>query len=201
MATKTLNATAWINRATSKDATRHNLQHAWRSGTDMVATDGHRMHRILDLAKVDKDVSTDPASDVTSFPDYTQVLPTKTADYSVGVTGYDLDLATLKAIAKLLPKAKPFITLRIENGYLSLEAKNLSVNHGSVEVKYGVQLADEYKAVTMTYSVSFNLNYLIDAVDGLPMVAIKFYGALNCFTVDSAIDGKPVQALIMPIRS
>lgn len=201
---KQLNSLTWINRAISTDPRRHNLTTAWRSGTDMIATDGHHMHRILDLPLVTESKSIDPTSTENSFPDYNQVLPTKTPELKIEMHNLTFDLAVLKTLLKTLPKKSPYVTLAVnDSGMISLSAMHLvgvTGNELTFTVKGGLIDNNSIKELTSPYSVALNLGYFIEAIDGLVSWEMKFHGEFNAITIDSHIEGKAVQALIMPVR-
>jgi len=82
---------AWVAAAISKDPTKEYLQHVKYTGSELVATDGHRLHKAeIDLQapaglyQVLKSTRTDLIlalnENAPDYPDYTRVMPKNPAE-------------------------------------------------------------------------------------------------------------------------
>lgn len=126
----------YLLKAVSKDEGRFNLQHVVRREFDAFATDGHRLHRQLNLAQ--------------------------TVPHVVGAT--NLSVEDCPSIDVLLPdaeKAMHFFTLKLDKKQIrKLEEVAKLTKYGLFKTKFTRKAHDkiELQLTSTTFSISFTLD-------------------------------------------
>jgi DNA polymerase III sliding clamp (beta) subunit (PCNA family) len=193
----------YIELATSKDATRSNINHVYRHKDGyLIATDGHRLHYSNGLEKLATGHYVD-GQDHGQFPDIAMVLerikPTRTAS----IIFTQDDLKKIKGLAKLIEayagKELPiFFEVSPTEVTFSFESKSQNASAKISLAKVTANLDESFK-------IGLNLKYLIDAIElpikespkymGCPF-EIKFTNDMSALVFSSKLGN----ALVMPLR-
>jgi hypothetical protein len=156
----------YLEKAASKDETRMNLQHVVRREFDAFATDGHRLHRQLNLAR--------------------------TTPHVVGAT--DLKVEDCPSIDVLLPdaeKAMHFFTIKLDKKQMrKLEEVAKLTKYGLLKTKFTRKAHDklELQLTSHTFTIAFTLDVVkftneINDGDILP-IQVNFAYFVDALIVD-----------------
>lgn len=193
----------YIELATSKEATRPNLNHVYRHKDGyLVATDGHRMHYSNGLEKLDKGHYLD-GQDHGDYPDITRVLETVKPVHTASIIFTQEHLKKIKGLAKLIEayagKELPiFFEVSPTEVTFTFESKRQQASARISLAKVTANLDEAFK-------IGINLKYLIDALE-IPIkeapkymgcqFEIKFTNELSALVISSNLGN----ALVMPLR-
>jgi len=191
--------TDYLNRAVSTDSTRPSLCAPWQEKTHLVATDGHRLHGILDCKdEIKAPISFNPTIASSELPEYERVIPTSPVIGRCIITHETFNIKQLRGIAKL-------INTRLENCSFKLDKTSITFKLHADSSLSSNAISIEFKAllaVLIPYDteVFINLNYFIDAIEGLNEVTLDIHDKYQALVFNSELEGKKTQALVMPKR-
>lgn len=189
---------SFIKLAISREETRSNLCEIYRDETEIVATDGHRLHWINGLPEVQPHFLSGLDAE---YPDWKQVLPKQGPEAACQLWGQALDYAQLKAFHTLVKAFdKKVQVVKAENTSRGLK---LSAEHDNMKAEI-ILPNTEVEGIPVDFVVGFNLSYLLDALKPLDrsniMVTICFHGVLAPIRLDYTGDFEHCHAIIMPMR-
>lgn len=141
----------YLELAVSKDKGRYNMQSIYRDTDCMVATDGHRLHLVGNLASIDKPHLLDGSS--YEYPNY-KVITGEDYREVCSIKLGKLELISLKALAKFLGK-KPIVKLSISDSCLTFESIRFKLWGG---IRFDVEQDAAFD------STGIRLDYFIDAI-------------------------------------
>lgn len=141
----------YLELAVSKDEGRYNMQSIYRDTDCMVATDGHRLHLVGNLASIDKPHLLDGSS--YEYPNY-KVITGEDYREVCSIKLGKLELTSLKALAKFLGK-KPIVKLSISDSCLTFESVKFKLWGG---IRFDVEQDAAFD------SMGIRLDYFIDAI-------------------------------------
>ena len=187
--------TQFVEIAVSKEESRYNLCAIYRDKTELVATDGHRLHLQRGLPESTPHYINGLDA---NFPDWREVYP-KTDIVSEAVIRVD------SAIVK---KLKAF------NGMLkSLTDKNCKIDitfdQNCMSIKTGGDIVTHWGSICkneirkgQSFTIKLNGNYFLDAVSLAPkhgeFYTIEYRGELSPVIIKRSLANE--EALIMPMK-
>lgn len=199
-----MNKNDWLNLAISKDETSPHLLEAYRDKTNLVATDGHRLHLINNLPEATPGYVSGLNLD---YPDYKTCIPdSKDCQEITFETGMLKDikkmLADLKKIAGII---KPYdsmttVKLTIKDRQVKIESTGSERQPFFISYKLEAILPE---VDHVNHVAGINLSYLIDALRVLlitesPGMELLVSGQLAPMLFK--FDAGSLEALVMPIR-
>lgn len=194
--TKHLDINTWLAKALCKDSTRYNLQYIYRAETELVSTDGNRMHIVTDLPKVAPHI-VGVTHEETAYPDYSSVLPKTPQDLLVELAPVQAKLDYLKrlAVAGQVKKGHCFCRVEIANGSVTFSLSEDCAIQASVKI--ALPTCD--KNASACFGV--NLFYLIEAIEGVRDCTLGYRGELTGLEILGMIPlGNKARAIIMPMK-
>lgn len=199
---KELSPIDWVRLAVSKDASRYNLVSVYGTGSEVVATDGNRLH----LAKV-KGISgylDDPSIDG-EFVDFKVAIPTGAPSETIELmpnsrlellTKLDAFIKCGKALGLANNQLGVMLDLDGEKMIFRREFAN-ELYHTSFEVRISRDILRPFDEMVI------NAPYLFDALTGAKdSVRIEFRGPISAIVVECDPMGEVFrQAVVMPLRA
>lgn len=186
----------YLELATSKDETRYNLCAVWRDKTELVATDGHRLHLQRGLPEMTPHYINGLDA---IFPDWRQVYP-KTDTVSEAIIRVDSAIVKkLKAFNNMLKSLTDKdckIDITFDENCMSIKTCGDIVTHwGSIcksEIRKG-----------KSFTISLNGNYFFDALSLAPkhgeFYTIEYRSELSPVIIKRSLANE--EALIMPMKN
>ena len=186
----------WLQLATSKDKTRFNLGSIYRAKNCLVATDGHRLHMSNGLIDATPHYLDGLDAD---FPDFAQVLPTKTAVSIVQISSGSV---------KILQKLMNLIKKRDKWNTISLSVTREHEQSKEPRAKGTIQYLDPDLLVNLDlnigelegipFNLSVNLAYLVDALSMADdhLVTLEYRGQFDPILIKHEAN----TAMLMPLK-
>jgi DNA polymerase III sliding clamp (beta) subunit (PCNA family) len=155
---KDMNTLDFVTLATSKDDTRYNMTQVYRDKTELVGTDGHRLHYVDNLPPVEKPHFLSGLD--APFPEWRQVIPPATEQkFTIVLTREKLK--AFKLIAGLAKIANnhdcPAKCTLIRDSILHIE-----LNQSGITASMDFAVSEGPDTVPWAF---FNLGYLLDVFD------------------------------------
>lgn len=181
----------WVQSAVSKDKSRYNLCEVYRDKTELVATDGNRLHMITGMPETEPHYLSGADH---SYPDWRQVMPKNGCSARVVLNSYEL-VSWLKRFKKAVTLMKhdskqPTVSLS-PDGFI-----NYSSPEG-VELKISILFTSPEP---LEKPIGLNPIYLFDALsmvhEEAGNIEMEFNGELGPVKLTS---GKRT-AIVMPVR-
>lgn len=190
----------YLELAVSKDSTRFNLQRIYRAETELVATDGHRLHLSNGLEKTTPHYVDGYDG---AFPEYTQVMPKQAPSGKFEIApiykGQKEVLRKLKELSKLAKWAdRSFpVKLILQSGkapLIAIESKDLKLTYTlSFEAYEGEDIA-----------LGLNLSYFIDAIsfidESLSGAIVNIHNESGPILIQGTGLAEKFKAIVMPQR-
>lgn len=190
----------YLELAVSKDSTRFNLQRIYRAETELVATDGHRLHLSNGLEKTTPHFVDGYDG---AFPEYTQVMPKQAPSGKFEIApiykGQKEILRKLKELSKLAKWSDRSFPVRLvltdkEAPFIQIDTKDLKLTYSLPFEKY------EGESVVL----GLNLSYFIDAISFIDESSsgaiINIHGELGPVLIQGTGLAEKFKAIVMPQR-
>lgn len=157
-----MNALTYCQLAVSKDSSRYNLCEVYRAETALYGTDGHRLHFCNNLPATTPHF---PSGLNAQFPDCEAAMP-KGEPISIATVKVSKEaLAMLKSLAKVYGKSKAKrVTLNHDGAKVTFAGEHTSNIEKGLTASFSLQLPFFYAESFPPFSISVNLDYLIDAL-------------------------------------
>jgi DNA polymerase III sliding clamp (beta) subunit (PCNA family) len=200
-----MNALAYCQLAVSNDSSRYNLCEVYRAETALYGTDGHRLHFCKGLPATTPHF---PSGLNAQFPDCGAVMP-KGEPISIATVKVSKEtLAMLKSLAKVYSKSKhKAVSVTFDGAKVTLSGEHTSNIEKGLIASFSLQLPFFYGESFPPFSISVNLDYLIDAL-AIPkgkdatIAAIEFRGEKSPIVVLPYFEGiehGTIGSVIMPL--
>lgn len=191
----------WLEKALDRKSGRPFCTKVFRDISSLVATDGHRMHRITDLEAIEKPHAVDGSD--TQIPDTNKVIPVTPPMSEILIWLEKEHLADLKAMIGFIysqgKRKSAALKLKATKTTLQLiyaadgKFSQLDLNNGgSINEK--------------EWSLHLEARYFYDALSGSEftkwrpheVIHLQYYGELSPFIIKN--QDRKQEAVIMPIR-
>lgn len=199
-----MEAMKYVEIAKSKDPTRFNLCEVYRDKTEIVATNGHRMHWSNHLPEVEPHYLSGLDAE---FPSWRTVLPTENLSATAEIGLLAGEKGKFKALLGCLKNGTKhnrvfvkFIPV-VDSSPARCEIKTTQLD--------GMECSMEFYTMGCSREFSFcvNAQYFFDALSPLVLskdctasLSLKFYGDLNPILIDYNGKLDSLHALIMPMK-
>ena len=158
----------YVEIAKSRDEGRYNMTGIYRDTERLVATDGHRLHMVEGLPKIEKGHFLDGRD--SEFPCYKQVL-LKNPTLVCSVKFESKDIKRMKAFLGLYDrKINRGVWLSCTNGRLVIESSAEEKGW-----KASMTFPCEESRCDRAFKIGVNLQYLIEALVPMKTYATEFY--------------------------
>lgn len=186
----------FLELATSKDETRYNLCAIYRDKTELVATDGHRLHLQRGLPEMTPHFINGLDA---LFPDWRQVYP-KTDAVSIAVIRIDSaivkKLKTLNNMLKTLNDKFCAIDITFDKDSMSIKTRGNIVSHWANVCQSEISKGE-------SFTITLNGNYFLDALSLAPkhgeFYTVEYRGELSPVIIKRSLANE--EALIMPMKN
>jgi DNA polymerase III sliding clamp (beta) subunit (PCNA family) len=186
----------YLELATSKDETRSNLCAIWRDKTELVATDGHRLHLQYNLPAIEKPHFINGLD--AQFPDWQHVMPKGAASTKIIVRITADHVKKLKNVVTLIKHTDKHCSALVN--YTEKDISIVADNSQGMRVDF--KLVDNFEKLT-PFSINLNLKYFTDALHGIDkigeMVVFQYYGETSPLIIDRVLTNK--KAVVMPSKA
>ena len=167
-------AQKYVALALSQDVGRGALEHMYRDHTRLVGSDGHRLHMIEYLPRIDKPHFLSHGYDG-EYPNYEVAIPKDVDEVSIGRIFLDKKMhKRLKGMVAFSGEKNPIVKIsRDSEMRLSIEFNtNTLPNHHAI-MRLDV---DDYKHKGHSFTMGMRLNYLIDAIIPDVWMNVSYWG-------------------------
>lgn len=200
-----MNALTYCQLAVSKDSSRYNLCEVYRAETALYGTDGHRLHFCNNLPATTPHF---PSGLDDKYPNCSAAMP-KGEPISIATVRVSKEaLSMLKSLAKVYGKSKhKAVSVTFDGAKVTIAGEHTSAAEKELNASFSLRLPFYYGESFPAFSISVNLDYLIDALaipkgKGATLATIEYRGENSPLVVLPYFDGiehGTIGAVIMPL--
>jgi DNA polymerase III sliding clamp (beta) subunit (PCNA family) len=188
--------TQFVELAVSKDESRYNLCSIYRDKTELVATDGHRLHLQRGLPELTPHFINGLDA---QFPEWQQIYPKNDA-VSIAVIRVNSavvkQLKTFNNMLKTLTDKFCAIDLTFDNMAMSIKTRGNIVSHWT-------NICGSEISKGESFTITLNGNYFLDALSLAPkhgeFYTIEYRGEFSPLIIKRSLANE--EAVIMPIKN